>query len=1064
MEKYRQAIQKYYLDITNTDLKETPRKEKFLALLKDLFPNCVDEIQKYTDGSEAGVKIHVTGSGIIKNGRIDAFFGDLIIEFERSIPTKRSEAERQLREYCAGLWSAETRRRPYICIATDGVTWITYYPESSTAGNLAASDIELTEKEFLSLSGDPRTYDDFFLFINRIFFREGRLKPTTENFKKDFGLGSYLFESIQRELTAVFRAVKAEEEIALSYSEWSRYLTYTYGSVATNEALFVKHTYLSILARFIVWAALAGSSNSGTETSSALIESLISGSHFQRIGILNLAEKDFFHWVGYPPIHAKLEGLWLRVLNQLRTYDFAEIHEDVLKGVYQELVDPADRHDLGEYYTPDWLCEKIVDSLIGTTTKGIPSVIDLTCGSGSFLRAAIHRIQKLLQSKFPSATVNWQSVLVAILSNVHGVDIHPLAVIISKANYVLAIKDLLVHRRKPVRLPIFLADSLLMPQVEEALLFDKGSMVLSFSGQKYRFPPSFFGNPRVYDDAIDLASAAAENMAKDEHSESEEGFSNSLMKVFREYAGEDEVGDIARELFRLSKHLADKIRRKENTIWSYILRNTYKPVFLHQKYDLVIGNPPWLSYRYVSDPVYQSELKYLGVEKYKVAPTKQKLITQMEIATIFLVHATANYLKKDGRLAFVMPRSVFSADQHERFRAESFDAECDITEYWDLDGVSPLFNVPSCVVFAKRKKKPEPNESYNALFLSGRLPTRDLPLAKAAELLEEKKGRLYLSKMGERTALSRKKICYNERALHYKDRFFQGATIVPRNFYFIAAPVGNELGAEELFARTDPEQAKEGKLPYRDIFLEGSVEKDFVFRTALAKHILPFHVCELPYVLLPVLKEKDGYRLVKAQELRDKGYRGIAEWFSRAESEWNRARGNKADRQDLYQRLNYQNELMKQDPEADHIVLYNTAGTNISAALLELRTINSPFFADHMSYWTCTQIIDEGFYLCSVLNSDIINTIVKPFQSRGLLGERHLHKKVLEIPIPQFDRKDPIHSRLAALGKECTAKVRGFSQSGELKGTLAAKRAKVRNLLSVEMKEMSRHVRKILDG
>ena len=73
MEKYRQAIQKYYLDITNTDLKETPRKEKFLALLKDLFPNCVDEIQKYTDGSEAGVKINVTGSGIIKNGRIDAF-------------------------------------------------------------------------------------------------------------------------------------------------------------------------------------------------------------------------------------------------------------------------------------------------------------------------------------------------------------------------------------------------------------------------------------------------------------------------------------------------------------------------------------------------------------------------------------------------------------------------------------------------------------------------------------------------------------------------------------------------------------------------------------------------------------------------------------------------------------------------------------------------------------------------------------------------------------------------------------------------------------------------------
>jgi type I restriction-modification system DNA methylase subunit len=826
--------------------------------------------------------------------------------------------------------------------------------------------------------------------------------------------------------------------------------------------LFVKHTYLCILARFIVWAALSGSPKSGAATTSELIESLISGNHFQRIGILNLAEKDFFHWVGCPAVHARLEGLWLRVLNQLKTYDFAEIHEDILKGVYQELVDPSDRHDLGEYYTPDWLCEKIVDYLIGKTTKGIPSIIDLTCGSGSFLRAAIHRIQKILLAKFPSATVNWESVLVAILSNVHGIDIHPLAVIITKANYVLAIKDLLVHRRKPVRLPVFLADSLLMPQVEEALLFDRGSMVLSFSGQKYRFPPSFFANPRAYDDAIDLASAAAENLAKEEGSETAQGLEISLAKILREHAGEEEIGISARELFRLSKHLSEKIISKENTIWSYILRNTYKPVFMHQKYDFVIGNPPWLSYRYVSDPAYQRELKQLGVEKYKVAPTKQKLITQMEIATIFFVHATTVYLKKGGSLAFVMPRSVFNSDQHERFRAETFDAECDISEYWDLEGVSPLFNVPSCVVFAKRRKKPEPNTSYSALFVSGKLPMRDLPLAKAAEVLEEKRGRLYLSKMGERTALSRNKIDYAERALHYKDRFFQGATIVPRNFYFIVPPKEHELEAEEFFARTDPEQAKEGKIPYRDIFLEGTVETDFIFRTALAKHILPFHVCELPYILLPVLKEKDGYRLMKAQELRDKGYRGAAEWFSKAEGEWNRHRGNKAESQDLYQWLNYQNKLMKQDPETEHVVLYNTSGMNLSSTLVELRSIEKPFYADAKSYWTSTQTVDEGFYLCSVLNSDIVNQLIKPFQSKGLLGERDIHKKVLELPIPQFDRKDPVHGRLALIGKGCTSAVSKLTQSGSLTGTLAAKRAKVREHLCVEMKEISQLVRKIL--
>lgn len=47
--------------------------------------------------------------------------------------------------------------------------------------------------------------------------------------------------------------------------------------------------------------------------------------------------------------------LWERTLSQLETYDLARLNQDVLKGVYQELVDPKDRHDLGEYHTPDWL-------------------------------------------------------------------------------------------------------------------------------------------------------------------------------------------------------------------------------------------------------------------------------------------------------------------------------------------------------------------------------------------------------------------------------------------------------------------------------------------------------------------------------------------------------------------------------------------------------------------------------------------------------------------------------------------------------------------------------------
>ena len=288
--------------------------------------------------------------------------------------------------------------------------WYTYFPSSNKTEHILPEDVELTQKETVSLTDDPRICEAFFYFINRLFFREGRLKPTVENFKKDFGLQSYLFESIFRILCAAFDQVKADSEVALSFDEWTRYLTYTYGSVSTNESLFCKHTYLTTLARFIVWAALTDGENGMEQTSLDLIGSLIRGDYFESKGILNLAEKDFFHWIGKVNVLQRLEGFWLRVLNQLRTYNFDEIDEDLLKGVYQELVDPADRHDLGEYYTPDWLCEKIVDYVIQKSKGHLPSVIDLTCGSGSFIRAAVHRIRSFL-SKGAQEHLDWDSVL-----------------------------------------------------------------------------------------------------------------------------------------------------------------------------------------------------------------------------------------------------------------------------------------------------------------------------------------------------------------------------------------------------------------------------------------------------------------------------------------------------------------------------------------------------------------------------------------------------------------------------------------------------------------------------
>src|SRR5438067_2198535 len=90
-------------------------------------------------------------------------------------------------------------------------------------------------------------------------------------------------------------------------------------------------------------------------------------------------------------------------------------------------------------------------------------------------------------------------------------------------------------------------------------------------------------------------------------------------------------------------------------------------------------------------------LHWRTVLKYNIKPDKVANFPHLEIAAIFLAHCTNYFLKENGKLAFVMPRSLFSADHHDNTRsgkAKGFK----LTNIWDLKDVNPLFRIPSCVL------------------------------------------------------------------------------------------------------------------------------------------------------------------------------------------------------------------------------------------------------------------------------------------------------------------------------------------------------------------------------
>jgi hypothetical protein len=86
-------------------------------------------------------------------------------------------------------------------------------------------------------------------------------------------------------------------------------------------------------------------------------------------------------------------------------------------------------------------------------------------------------------------------------------------------------------------------------------------------------------------------------------------------------------------------------------------------------------------------------------------------------------------------------------------------------------------------------------------------------------------------------------------------------------------------------------------------------------------------------------------------------------------------------------------------------------------------------------------------------------------QARGLFGPRHVHKKVLELPFPKFEKNNQLHIELADLAEKCTEKVRNILPDIlEKYSSIAYIRREVRNYIEVELERISQLTIKLLSN
>ncbi len=502
---------------------------------------------------------------------------------------------------------------------------------------------------------------------------------TSSNLEEDFGRSSDLAAASIPALYARVRQNPSPRTLSV-FSQWQREEANASGLLSVSEArewrelcssfslspapdeapyvLFAIQTYFALVAKLVSLVVIGGAPNWGEATVAVdrvgYLRQLELGIGGPQLLGSNVIEPGLFSWYAH-----ELDAEVTRVLGvavstaseyAAEAVDITPVTaRDVLKSLYQGLMPRAIRHRLGEYYTPDWLAQRLVNQVTGSPGVLRPTtrVLDPACGSGTFLVEAIRRMIATANESSPRETLGH------ILRNVVGFDLSPMAVQAARVNYLLAIAPLLKYADGPVSIPVFMADSL--ASVRRGGLLDGNVFLLDTAEGTWTIPSEVVDSHslpqvgRVFREAIAASSDADRCIAE-------------LRGALPAEAQTDGCIAGLREVF--SKLMALDAADRDGFWWP-VVSNAFAPV-LTGRFDLIVGNPPWVSWETLPDAYRRQNVdqwrRYrlmpdLGADRRQASAT-----ARLDLSMLFVAKCVDQYLEPSGRLGFVITASVFQSE------------------------------------------------------------------------------------------------------------------------------------------------------------------------------------------------------------------------------------------------------------------------------------------------------------------------------------------------------------------------------------------------------------------
>lgn len=291
--------------------------------------------------------------------------------------------------------------------------------------------------------------------------------------------------------TCVVRALFNNVTFSNCFNDWKKRFTYIHGEFDTQRKInYVKlsqtfeiefisnddqlfnliyclETYYYIVLRFIAFKSIYPTSSFGRE--------IFESETYYKVGIKNYNCVDYYNWfLQIPEFDHNLNTLF----GNLNLAEI-DIEGDIISTIFENIFPKEIRHSVGEYYTPYWLANIVIDEVTkGDNNAFNKTYIDPTCGSGTFIVALINKYKRQSNNQ--------------IFSHICGIDINPLTVLAAKTNYLLLYsKEFEFNENNKIEIPIYCADTISINDVSSDL-FSEGHEYDDVPKIKYDY---IVGNP-----------------------------------------------------------------------------------------------------------------------------------------------------------------------------------------------------------------------------------------------------------------------------------------------------------------------------------------------------------------------------------------------------------------------------------------------------------------------------------------------------------------------------------------------------------------------------------------